>query len=284
MSETVERAYLVVVAWPPVMDHEARAAAIEYSIAQPKGMCATLARKDAPCVLTVGPREQIREAARNLRKAGVPAMYPTRHDLAEVAATFRCKQLIPAIGADEPLYMCEPWGKRAEARGLNLRQVRLIVKGRIKRSRTESTFDTPVNQMGGMGFGPAMIDAHLMGSSSNATRRSEPIADVMDLYTDEGSGLRIDGSHFNFDLLGDGKGRTDGENMTRLATMLSEQAPLASMDLNFPKFSIPPGVVMSKTSGSGAMSIQREDEGPAFDFYSALMCLIDRAMRRAGRK
>lgn len=277
MNSRADYCYLTVVKWPKVMDEEARAAAVGYATAQPTAACRVYARREAPCIVAALPREAARAAAKALREAGVPALYPGDTDFALVRPPFMCRRLSAALGASEPLYLCEPWAKRAEPRGINMAHAVLIIRARIKSSTSATQTELDFT------FGPNATV--LRSTSSVTTNRLGPIREVVDIYCEPPGDspepappVRLDGSRFAFDILGAQKGMSDFENMSKLATILAEQAPGAVIDLDFPKFPTPPRTTTSRVVAGGN---RQEDEGPAFEFYSAWKYFVERAIRKA---
>ena len=112
-------------------------------------------------------------------------------------------------------------------------------------------------------------------AQSRTTRVS--VTEIMDLYLRDGSRIRINGDKFGFDVLGEGKGYTDRQNMDKLAVMLSERAPRAIVDLNFREFRCPPDILTSYFR-SAEGRVRLTVEAPAFDFYSVWAALMYRKM------
>ncbi|MGQ0629365.1 MAG: hypothetical protein ACT4PL_14865 [Phycisphaerales bacterium] len=274
-----ERALLVVAAWPKALSEHDRSILVEEATGEPRAYCAGLARRATPAVLMAGARSRMREAALKLRSSKVPAMYPSKSDLEDLLPPFATRRLVRAEGAPFPLYMCEPMTTRVEGRGLDLRSVRLLVKGRLKRFtvKTEaigSTGNSWMNDSIEEGFG--------VPESGSVSQRTGMMGDVLDLWTDEGRAVRIDGRKFDFSILGERRGLTDSENMAALAIHLGEQAPLAHIELGFSEFAPMVTAVVRRVMASGA-TIRREDDGPAFDLYSSLCALVERALRKRAR-
>ena len=291
---TSERCHVVVIEWPPGADRQQRAEIIAAATGKMPTICLGLASKSLPCVLATAQRDEARAATQILRERGVLAVYPSTADIESVGNPFMCKRLAPALGAPEPMYLCDPQMTRLDPRPLKMSDVTLLIKGRIQRvdSKTDVSDNSSVSSYGyggGVGpfgpfggpLGPFYNDSLDTLSTGKVTTRNTSSYEVIDLYTATDPAVRIDARRFNYELLGK-RSLTDSENMNRLAVLLAEQATSAFLDLDFNPASSFAHLSTRRTNVQTGTSV--DDRGPAFDFYSRLQCIIDRALRKAGRR
>jgi hypothetical protein len=174
-----------------------------------------------------------------------------------------------------------------------LSEVVLLVRGRVAQSTRVTTVETQI-EPGSYG---SVLDAEI--SSTRVTTSRGTVQEILDLYTREGPPVRVSGKFDFTTVLGKERALTDRENMDRLAIRLGEQAPGATIDLNFGEFRRPgaamaqgngPGTRPSRPTGPGGAKeiVTARDDMPAFDFYSAWVAMLDAAVRRgreqAGRE
>lgn len=279
-SARPERALVTIVAWPPEWTLDQRLAALAAGL----GMDPTDGRRLAPCPapLLVGActLEQAREQSRGLRSAGVPAMISTAATLDQLGQRVRAKRLMPALGAPEPMYLVEPWDRRLESAPLRMREVRLIVRGRVRVARggrpengdTEPAGDNwdVITQQEAPWLGPDHDAAVGAGGVAQVAATGE----IVDLYRDGQPPIRIDGRKFNFDVLGVARGLTDRINADRLALRLTEEARAAQVDVDFEHW----------RRGGSPFVPARGDAERAFDFYSGWKAHLEAALRAARQK
>lgn len=270
-----ESAFLSILRWPAppnamdraaLADAVARAAAIDPFFASQRlagGTPAVIQRLDAPLA---------RAAVRELRARGVAAFAPTVANLRSLGPPIPAKRLSPAVGAPEPMFLCEPW--RDEPFGFPARAIGAIVRARVSRNRR-----APTRTERSMAYEPLTGTVVPILDVVRESRSS--LHDIMDIYLRDRRCIRCSGDKFNFDALGVARGLTDNENMDKLAVMLADAAPHALVDLGFGEFSCPPGVANALQSTPGGARIR--DDHPVFDFYSPWIILVHAALA-AGEK
>jgi hypothetical protein len=269
-----EPAFLSIVARPERLDRNGLITALaEAAGVDPFHAGQRLAKDVMPCVIGRIDASVASDVVVELRGRGVHAIAPTSAQLRNFAPPIRAKRLVPAIGAPEPMYMCEPW--RDEAFGFTAREVGIIVRARLTKTqkgpaRTEQTgaFYDP--------FSGAVVAEY---ETVRDTRSS--ISDILDIYLRNRRRIRCCGDKFNFDMLGASRGYTDNENMDKLSVMIAESAPKAVVDLGFSDFTCPPAVASAYRTSSGGAAMK--DDNPVFDFYSPWIVQVFRALAASER-
>lgn len=272
-SPTPDAAFLSVIAWPPGMDVE-RVADLVYAAS---GIDRFYVRQrlagGVPAVIQRVDAGASRPMVDELRTHGVFAVAPTQTQMRAFAGPIRAKRLAPALGAPEPMFLCEPW--RGEAFGFTARSIAVMVRARLSRSHKSA----PRLESSGAGYG-AMAGAPVPYYEVVRDSRSS-LHDILDIYLRDRRRIRCHGDKFNFDILGSSKGFSDNENMDKLAVMLADAAPRAIVDLGFADFSCPP--ILAEISRTASNGDRTTDDHPMFDFYSPWIVLIHAAIA-AGEK
>lgn len=265
--EPSEPAFLSIVAWPQGLDGNGLIAALATAAGiDPFHAGQRIARGTMPMVVQRIDAGIAPEVVAQLRARGVPAIAPTASQLRKFAPPIRAKRLTPALGAPEPMYMCEPW--RDEPFGFAAKDIGIIVRARLGRVQTSVR----------PGKGNVKYNAF------TRTFRVEPevereirtsVSDIVDIYLRDRRRIRCSGDKFNFDCLGPARGYSDYENMDKLTVMLAESAPRAILDLGFAEFNCPPAIAGAyRTSAVGPA----KDDHPVFDFYSPWVVQVYRAL------
>lgn len=272
----MDDAILSIVDWPDGFgeNHKVQALVKLAGVDAPRAKL--LVTRGLPIMLNM-PGQAAGRSETRLAKYGIDVFAPRVSDVARVPEPLRIKRLAWADGAPAPMYMAEPW--RGEPRGLVCSDLFLLVRGMVRQSVTR----TPINRkrlssmrisgaIGGLAGAAAasmMGDGNTRGASDTHVR----IKHVLDLYFHEAQPLRLDGDKFSFDVLGESRGLTDGQNMDALAVMLAEQAPSAIVDTSFHGFHVPPVLLKRVRTQTAGATIRRENMEPLFDFYSAWVFL-----------
>jgi hypothetical protein len=190
------------------------------------------------------------------------------------------KRLVPALGAADPMYMVELW--RAEPTGLKSSDIFLLVRGTIDRtsSRTQVTGNGSMMRSMGMGVGLG-IGMGIPGGVEVSHNTQSKFSQLLDIYLNDRTLLRINSDRINFDVLGKDRAFTATENVDKLATRLATEAPNAIVDMGFARFKPPPDVEVESTrTGSLESTTRDRDEGSAFDFYSGWIYTINRGLTK----
>jgi hypothetical protein len=298
-----------VAAWPRGWGEAERLAALAESVGMMPSDARLALRHEPPIMVAWLEEPAAKDSVRVLRGRGVPALAIGPDAWSALGERFRAKRLVKAEGAPSAMYLVEPWLGRLEPIGLLMRDVRLIVRGRLAPAeRADAGVDDhdgpwsgPVDVSWGAlpwaSTGEGALAAALAGDGLDesagsgpgpvglgGSRRTALAGEVLDLYRDDQPPVRIDGRKFGFDVLGRDRSLTDSENIDRLALRLAEEAPGAQVDLGFAGFAPPPGVRRAwrpRDRGAGASLIA---ETRAFDLYSAWKAILDRAVRRSRAK
>src|SRR6185503_19825501 len=124
-------AYLSIVRWPSGFSREQMTEALVEATGMDPFLADQRTAKGVPAVVHRLPAALAPYVLRHLHKHKVVALAPTRSQLEAVPPPARAKCLAEAVGAPEPMYMCEMW--RGEPRGLKVGDIFLIVRARLRR-------------------------------------------------------------------------------------------------------------------------------------------------------
>jgi hypothetical protein len=267
-----ETAFLSLLRWPAPpnrMDRAALASVIARAAALDPFLVSQRLGAGTPAVIQRLDASIARAAVRELRARGIDAFAPTLADLHTLAGgtPVRAKRLSPALGAPEPMFLCEPW--RGEPFGFAARSIGAIVRARINRNRR-----APARTERSMAYEPLTGTVIPILDVVRESRSS--LHDVMDIYLRDRRCVRCSGDKFNFDGLGAARGFTDNENMDKLAVMLADAAPHALVDLGFAEFSCPQEIAGTFRTTPGGAGVR--DDHPVFDFYSPWIILVHAAL------
>lgn len=268
-----ESAFLTITRWPDRMDADRIVEALVTVAGVDPYYAQQRLAGGAPAVIQRIDASVARHITDQLRARGVPAIAPTLTQIRALAPPIPAKRLAPALGAPEPMFLCEPW--RGEPFGFPAKSIAVMVRARLTMSRKSA----PRRERTGMTYNP-IVGAVVPRYESVQDSRSS-LHDALDIYLRDRRRVRCHGDKFNFDVLGASKGFTDNENMDKLAVMLAESAPRAIVDLGFSDFSCPTLIAdLSRTSSNGAVS---KDNHPMFDFYSPWIVLVHSALAASER-
>ena len=282
------KAYLSILQWPDEMDDPARVEALVASAGLDPFLATQRVRRGTPLIAAIVDEEVRESVLAELRDRDVLAFAPSQGELSAVPPALRAKRLVRPEGAPKPMFLVEPW--RGEPEGLLCENAFLIVRARLDQSTTRiiTGSDAPAVSYGpglgmgmgsgsfgvGMGLGMSMGDA---GSPQVSTTHSH--RHVLDLYTRDNRRIRCDSEKFNFDVLGDKRGLTDLENSRRLAELVESACRRASVDAAFQSFRASGDILTNFSRSCGDVLISRQDDSPAFEFYSAWSYCLHAAMR-----
>jgi hypothetical protein len=262
-----EHAYLSIVAWPRGYTREMMTESLVEATGMDPFHADQRIARGVPTVVERIDAAVAREVLRPLRKRKVAAFAPTQSQMDAVAAPLSAKRLVPAGGAPQPMYLCEPW--RGEGIGFLASDLFLLVRAGLQRERGQVETDVTYGGDPDTGGG---LEVHTW--RHDKMRLSE----AMDLYLRDGSRIRISGDKFSFDVLGTERGHSDNENMDRLALRLAEESPNVLVDVAFRDFVCPPHLISGWRRQIGARSVR--DDQPAFEFYSVWSFLLHKRLAR----
>jgi len=274
-----QRAYVTIARWPDSMNAESRTrvlceiAGLDPYVAQQR------VTQGAPLIVMRAEPEVARGIIEQLRARGVVACAPTRDQLAKLAPPMRAKAMAAAPGAPEPMYMVESW--KEESRGLRARDIALLVRGRLDNSTVRTGLDAGPRGTGlvaAAALGGAGVALHMASNPGPTRSTTFKFTEMLDIYLRDGSRIRIDGDKFSFDVLGPEKGYTDAENMDKLTLRLGGEAPRAIVDTGFAKFRCPLEMIKDFSHAVSHSTVRRQDQKPAFDFYSAWTVYVCKAL------
>jgi len=268
-------AYLSIIRWPDGYSVDDRVAAI----VEATGLDHVAARqrvvKGTPAVVHRFDASLSDAVMAPLKSRRIGAFCITQRVLDALPDPKPAKSLSAAVGAAEPMYLCEIW--RDESVGFLARDLFMIVRARLRLTqRGETQIETRMEPtyVPGIGLMPTAVTEKYRYDKTKFT-------DMLDLYLLNGTRIRVNGDKFNFDVLGTDRGMTDNENMDKLALRLGEESPLCRIDNDFQSFICPSILIRGwRTGRNGEREIR--NDSPAFEFYSAWSYLFRKAL--AGRE
>lgn len=218
------------------MQEQSRLVALVSAIGLEPSDAESLARQAAPLVVAKLPLVAARAAEQALAASGVLTMLTPHAALANHALPLRAKRLV--AGGDG--YLVELW--RGPAALLDVSKIRLIVRAKLVRVRTAPPEPGRVRWLSEP---PADAESIIHGEELGQSIPDRParvtMRDVIELHVRDGTRIRIDGSKFNFDVLGSGRIRR-----TRIGSRCGwpsrRRGPLSIRDS--PCFDRQPGLVV----------------------------------------
>lgn len=230
--------------------------------------------KPPPMLVSRMPEAAARAADDALHRMGVTSFVLTDSEIDAAKPPIRAKRLEAAAGAPEPMYVVEPWHSRERMRiGLVCSRIFLIVRAQLSATRAgtpDSERRTRVDPIGGI-YVESVTVPTTQSSSSH----------VMDIHMRDGSRVRIDGSKFNFDVLGAERGLSDSVNADRLALRIAQQSPRAVVDTAFRQFAAhgtTAGLISGRGTRVGRDGRVFKNDQPVFEFYSIWAAALYRRM------
>jgi hypothetical protein len=274
-----DRAYISIVRWPSGFSREDRARTLVDALGLDDYHAGLRAAQEPPLVLARVDAALAPDIVARFRARKVSAFAMTQKHLRAHAAPILVKRLVPALGAQDPMYMVEAW--RGEGAGLRMADVFLIVRATLDRS-TRSFSAQSGNSLGVTVMAPefAMIQGAVSGPVVERTTNHQ-FTYIIDLYLNDGRRFRINSDRVSYDVLGKSRGYTDRENSDKLALRLATEAPAALIDVGFEQFRVPPEFTRDMVSVFGTRTTSQRDETAIFDFYSVWTHTIHRGLARA---
>lgn len=271
--------YISVLHWPRGWGEPQRIVALVEAIGVDPVDATALARGETPLVAARLPSAAARAAAQPLVARGVGVLITSHQSLVDSPAPVRAKRLmLTADGAS-----VEPW--RGQTVSLTADDVWLIIRGKLTCKRTSGAGPKPMPWRADPRDGSMMDEPDVgdwSGLSGRAGTPSVVIRDVIELHDRRGVRVRIDGSKFNFDVLGPERALSDHANADRLAVRLAERMPRAIVDLGFAKFAAPMWIRGIMPTARGVDRQRFPDDDPAFEFYSVWVAEVYRHLVSAG--
>lgn len=182
-------------------------------------------------------------------------------------------------------YGCTMW--RSEPTSFQCSDIFLIVRGRLRTTKSRTLPRTPRYSAGGAGYGAfgglggsgdMVPDDPITPNKATSTSFSE----VADLYRRDGSRLRLDADKLSFEVLDDPphtqRGLSDRQNMDTLLDLLRRDCPGAIIDEMFKSFRCPPQIARHAAASISGASSETTTDRPVFDFYSPWCSLLYRSM------
>jgi hypothetical protein len=271
------RAYVSVIDWPRGVSRDKQTEALVRSCGIEPFAAGQLTAKPPPMVVSLLAEAAAQSAVNVLHRLGATAFAASEAEMRALPEPLLVKSIGRPEDTPEPMFRCELW--RREPVGLLARSVFLIVRGRV-RSSSKGPVEVDVAVHREPITGTTFIER------TTSRKVDTKLIDIIDLHTRDatdparpGPRLRINGTKFNFDLLGKLRGFSDNDNADKLALLLAQAAPQAIVDTSFGDFHVPAGVPLrnvgiSRTSGG----TEKRDEHPLFDFYSAWASLMYQRM------
>jgi hypothetical protein len=265
-----ERAYITILRWPKSFAQEDRVRALAESLGLDPYTARLRAIQEAPLIVARVDVVVAKDVLQKLRAMSVSAFGVSKSQLSKLANGRQIKRLSPADGAAEPMYMVEFW--KGEPIGLKASDIFLLVRGTIDRSISRTTIE-PDPSMRSYGDGNGMQEPIV-------TRSTEiKLAQVLDIYLNDGALLRVNSDRMSFDVLGKSRGLTAADNTDKLAVRLGAEAPSALVDTGFSRFKPPADLAPEPLQlVNGNTTTTQRDEGSLFDFYSAWTYAMNRCV------
>lgn len=263
-----DRAYVILASWPEGRDEEDRAGALQSGAGCDAYTAGLISRRRVPCIAArVEPAALAVGIVQRLLDKGVGALSLTWEQIAAGLQPPLLRSLAWADGAPEPMYIATRVD--GEVLGLRARDLRLLVRAKVRISRREATPNTSVGE-----FARTPVDPILgVPVPSDPTRAKVLLktVEVLDLHLLDGTQLRCDGSRFSFLSTGEALGMTDTENMDRLAMKLAGEAPRAVVDTGFGEAKFLSEYVADFMSVRGSLQGGDSRGMVALSIYSRLM-------------
>jgi hypothetical protein len=274
------RTYITIVRWPKGFTAQDRLEALADAMGIDPYTAGLRAVQEPPLVAGMVDELVAPDIIARFKAHRTLAFALTQAHIARLPKPQLVKRLTPAIGADDPMYMVELW--RAEPTGLKASDIFLLVRGTVDRSttRTRISGSSATKQAGGLAtLGGAALGAVVPGGVDISHTTEIHLTQLLDIYLNDHSLLRLNSDRVSFDVLGKQRGFTAAENMDKIATLLGTQAPGSQLDTGFTRFK-PPADCASEMTSSAAVNVTKtqRDESSAFDFYSGWIYTITRAL------
>ncbi len=272
-----DTAYPTVIQWPVHWDQAQIPQRLAATGAIDEASARLAAKRPPPYVLG---RFDAQRAARIIDcicAEGGDAFAPALADLASLGASMKVRDMRMAHGHLE----VDIW--RGLTTTIRREHVQFLVRATIRRGAAASAARVAQRVQENVDRATAFVQygwAARMAASSKvdelrerALRETSKVTEVLDIHTTSGSIFQVDGDKFAFGILGDMKGHSDGENMNRLAELISHIAPDEVVDTYFALFRPPPGHAALLDN---VKEMRRNGEDAAFAFYSRWAALMYR--------
>ena len=262
-----DKSILAVFAWPNGVTDEAKGRAIAAVTGKDPHQSALFVRRSGfPQVFGAMDPADADAAQAKLAQAGVDAMSVPARDLGAHTCRDLVKRFIEGHDDSGVTWLAELW--MGAPRVVRAADLVVVVRGRFSLDAgtdfdvNHQALDVSVSASGRINVAPS---TEPMVSTSKRKR----IADVLDLHFVGAPPLRVHADKMSFDVLADGRGITDNENMDLLAVHFAEVAPHAAVDVDFKSFRPPSDAVRSFHLAAGKRGDPRVTTPVEFELYSA---------------
>jgi len=245
-----ERAYLSIVEWPGGWSAERCVEALVVASGMDPGQAKLAVARGVPQVVGLCDEAVREEIVGAFHELGVLAIAPTAPELAAWGAPVRAKRVF--VFPDRSAIGVEPW--RGEHTVVRAEDVRLIVRAEARESETVVRTEAGPSGLrlhlglGGVWVTPDMGNERVVREVRTSVR---PMLDLVSVRDGRAAWVRVDPEKFSFDVLGEGRGITDRDNMAKLGRLIASVCPGATVDESFGSFVVPAGVsigVSAKTA------------------------------------
>ncbi len=271
---TSEGALLSILAWPDGATRDDRIEALVASAGIEPYDARLAAAKDAPCIVGLIDEATAGHVTGALAGYGVTCFAPTAATIRSIPPTLFARRIERQTGGSGQGFKIETWSnQRASISG---RDIYLIVRAKLrKRGLGPERTEVDINYYGAAaGPGPGMVT---VSEHSKRDPRTS-IRDILEVYDRRGARFRVDGSKFNFDVLGEMRGHSDNENADRVALMVAGTNPDALVDMAFTEFSCGPQLAKRFLEPLTGPDRMRFELDPTFELYSKWCFLMHKAM------
>lgn len=237
-------------------------------------------RDSVPQTFSIADHAAAIKGTRKLTRSGVDVIAVPATELAAHACRHLAKRFIAGHDESGQTWLAEQWGD--SPRVIRAADLVVLVRARI---RLDAGTDFTVNSAA-MNVGVSPIGGGIRVNPPNSaeplvtTSKKTRMAEILDIHLADQPPIRVHGDKFSFDVLGQGKGITDSENMDLLATHFAKAAPQVAVDVSFKGFKPSPDGVRAFHLAAGKRGDPRVQVPVEFEFYSAWMAV--RNLRQLG--
>lgn len=275
-----DRAYLSVIVWPGALDETARIGLLIEAAGLDPYNARLAVRRGEPQVSALIDAGDAPRAVGVLRGAGVEAVAPVRGAMASLPGAVRAMRAgHPKSDPSRLALSFKGDGQGESSVSFAPDEVSAVLRASVHGSKTTTDPDrgSGARVAGAMMLGGVLAGAVAASNSPGPDRRTTfSTIELVEVQLWDGRRYRLDGRaapDSRSERLKSGK-----ERMDELAAQLCALCPGAWADRRFGDFRCPPDVLQTATSVTGSRLIQKKDDGPLFEFYSAWTVLMLREL------
>ena len=276
-------AYLSIITWPEGLDRRQQAELLASTGVIDAPSANLVVARDPPLIAGLFEYQSARTAAARIIAAGGDAFAPSIAELASLGPTMKIRELRIADGA----LAVEIW--RGPSALIHPEHIQILVRGTLdittdsQRDKrvADRVADEVLERTSAVQYGwAARMAAQRNIDNLREQAASIQLSEKLDIHTTSGTVFQIDGDKFAFTALGDMRGHADAVNMRRMCELLSHLAPDAIVDDCFGLFRAPTAITRLLAA---VPALRRNEEDPAFAFYSRWVALMYRHVMGARR-